>query len=100
MLYVCLFIITVLATYVVRRFSILDIPNQRSAHAIPTPRGGGLAFVALFYISIAWLWHTGSIQLSLFFALLGGLAVALVGFLDDINDVPAIWRALVHVGAS
>lgn len=29
--------------WVVRR-SVLDIPNDRSSHINPTPRGGGLAF--------------------------------------------------------
>ena len=28
--------------------AILDIPNERSSHSIPTPRGGGIVFVALF----------------------------------------------------
>jgi Fuc2NAc and GlcNAc transferase len=27
------------------RYSKLDIPNERSSHQSPTPRGGGLAFV-------------------------------------------------------
>ena len=28
------------------RFSKMDIPNERSSHITPTPRGGGIAFVA------------------------------------------------------
>ena len=30
-----------------RRMAILDIPNERSSHSIPTPRGGGLAIVLI-----------------------------------------------------
>ena len=28
-----------------RRHQILDLPNQRSSHSVPTPRGGGLVIV-------------------------------------------------------
>jgi Fuc2NAc and GlcNAc transferase len=28
------------------RGSVLDIPNERSSHTVPTPRGGGIAIVA------------------------------------------------------
>lgn len=29
--------------------SIIDIPNARSSHSVPTPRGGGIAIVFGFY---------------------------------------------------
>ena len=29
-----------------RRRSLLDLPNDRSSHDVPTPRGGGLAVLA------------------------------------------------------
>ena len=102
--YIALFIITLIATYVVRhyfyRHTILDIPNARSAHSLPTPRGGGFAFVVFFYISLAWFWYRGDIHNPLFFALLGGLIVAFIGFLDDLYHVPPIWRISMHTVAS
>ncbi|HTV90640.1 MAG TPA: glycosyl transferase, partial [Stellaceae bacterium] len=36
-----------------RRAAILDRPNERSSHSVPTPRGGGIAVVAA--ILAAWL---------------------------------------------
>src|SRR5260370_23881460 len=36
-----------------RRAAVLDRPNERSLHAAPTPRGGGIAVVAA--ILLAWL---------------------------------------------
>src|SRR5690606_1896261 len=44
-------LLSALLTWSVRRYSlrnkIIDTPNERSSHTIPTPRGGGLGFVAL-----------------------------------------------------
>ncbi|TFW38967.1 glycosyl transferase, partial [Pseudomonas putida] len=45
-----------LMTAVLRRYalsrSLLDIPNARSSHTLPTPRGGGLAFVVAFLAAL------------------------------------------------
>jgi UDP-N-acetylmuramyl pentapeptide phosphotransferase/UDP-N-acetylglucosamine-1-phosphate transferase len=40
---------------VARQFSdrFIDVPNERSSHTQPTPRGGGIAFVAAFLITAA-----------------------------------------------
>ena len=42
-------IASLLMTGVLRRYaltrSLLDIPNERSSHSVPTPRGGGVAIV-------------------------------------------------------
>ena len=40
---------------VAHRFSgrLIDVPNQRSSHTQPTPRGGGIAFVAAFLLTAA-----------------------------------------------
>ncbi|MGK7915068.1 MAG: hypothetical protein AB4038_05895 [Prochloraceae cyanobacterium] len=32
---------------------LLDIPNERSSHTLPTPRGGGLGFIVAFTITSA-----------------------------------------------
>ena len=41
-----------LATGLLRRYalsrSLIDIPNSRSSHSVPTPRGGGVAIVVCF----------------------------------------------------
>lgn len=38
---------------ILRRFSerFIDVPNQRSSHTLPTPRGGGIAFVAAYLVT-------------------------------------------------
>lgn len=93
-------IISVILTGLIRKFvlskNILDVPNDRSSHRIPTPRGGGLSIVLLFVAATSYLMWKQMISLSLFYALSGGILVAFIGWLDDIVSVPPIWRALVH----
>ncbi len=77
--------------------SLLDIPNDRSSHTIPTPRGGGLAIVMTFLIGISILAGIGQLELSLYLSLLGaGALVAIVGFVDDHRHIAARWRLLMH----
>ncbi|HLS56149.1 MAG TPA: glycosyltransferase family 4 protein [Zeimonas sp.] len=86
--------------YAIRR-GLLDLPNQRSSHSVPTPRGGGVAIVLSFVASLLFLGAAGVLPPSLLWGLLGaGTLVAVVGFLDDLGHVPPRWRLLTHfVGA-
>lgn len=81
--------------------SLMDIPNARSSHSVPTPRGGGLAIVASFLLALPWLAVAGLASWHLVWALLGaGTGVALLGFLDDHGHVAARWRLLGHFAAA
>jgi len=81
--------------------SLIDIPNARSSHTIPTPRGGGLAIVIVFLIGLPILWAHQAISWQSMSSLLGaGIIVALVGFLDDHGHIPARWRLLAHFCAA
>ena len=75
----------------------LDIPNARSSHQVPTPRGGGLAIVAVFLAGLSLLLAGGQIGWSSFLPLAGaGAMVALVGWLDDRGHVAPGRRLAVH----
>lgn len=81
--------------------SLMDIPNARSSHSVPTPRGGGLAIVASFLGSVVLIATTGGLDWSASLALLGtGAFVAMVGFLDDHGHIPACWRLVAHFVAA
>lgn len=80
--------------------SIIDIPNERSSHVQPTPRGGGVVFVGIFYILLSVLWLMHQIKGNIFYAFLGGIPVALVGYCDDVKGVKIYWRFLVHLVSS
>jgi Fuc2NAc and GlcNAc transferase len=82
-----------LLTGMVRRYALsralVDIPNPRSSHLVPTPRGGGLAIVLTFLASVACLYGLGHLSGHLTWALMtGGSVVALAGWLDDHVNLP------------
>ncbi|HEX7167616.1 MAG TPA: glycosyltransferase family 4 protein [Acidimicrobiales bacterium] len=75
---------------VLHRRGLVDRPNERSSHAVPTPRGGGVA-VALGASAGAFLSTaiTGSARA----ALVGGaLALGGVGLADDVRSLAAYTR--------
>ncbi len=77
--------------------SLLDIPNERSSHSLPTPRGGGVAIVIIFLLGIVLLFKLGLLATATLWAFLGaGAWVAVVGFIDDHQHIPARWRLLAH----
>jgi glycosyltransferase WbpL len=93
-----------LGTYLVRKLALshgmLDIPNARSSHIQPTPRGGGLAIVVSSIAAFVLLNYFGRIDLGLLLALIGGIPVAVVGFIDDRWSLPAGVRLIAHFGAA
>ena len=94
------FLTGLVRVYALRR-SLLDIPNERSSHNVPTPRGGGLAIAVTLAIGVAVLGFSGVLYWNVMWALLGGGAlVAGVGWLDDHRHVAPQWRALVHLLAA
>jgi Fuc2NAc and GlcNAc transferase len=99
------FFTALILTAVVRRWAIdrqvIDIPNMRSSHSVPTPRGGGLAAVIAATAVFAALAVANLIPADVFMALgIGGIAVAAVGFIDDRRPVPPKIRLLVHIAAA
>ena len=94
-----------LLTALVRRYvlhaQILDLPNERSSHTEPTPRGGGVAIVLSCLLMVLGMGWFGMIGQRLVIATTGaGLVVALLGFLDDRSGLPARWRFLGHLAAA
>ena len=87
--------VTAGAVEVVRRWalrrSVLDVPNARSSHTVPTPRGGGLAIVVVSAAGAA-----GALALGVRGALPGLLAsaavVAAVSAADDVRPLRARTR--------
>lgn len=89
----------------VRRYAIkhhlLDWPNQRSSHLIPTPRGGGLGIVVPFLIALVYFYVVGSIEYRTLMAFfVGGALVAGIGYRDDHKSLSARTRLLGHFAAA
>lgn len=75
-----------------RRHNMLDLPNARSSHIVPTPRGGGLAIVLVTLIGLT-LWQRQSLIEIGFLGYLGGsILIATVGWLDDLYHLSATLR--------
>jgi UDP-N-acetylmuramyl pentapeptide phosphotransferase/UDP-N-acetylglucosamine-1-phosphate transferase len=82
------------------RHSILDIPNARSSHQVATPKGGGISIVLAFYTGLLLYYLNGQIENDLFFALLPGLAIALVGFIDGLKELSPAVRFIAQAACS
>lgn len=79
----------------------MDVPNERSSHTTPKPRGGGVAIVMTFSLVLPVLFSFGLISLDAMLALSGsGLMVAAIGFADDHGHIAARWRLLGHFSAA
>jgi len=78
---------TFLITRVAVKKNLMDIPNIRSSHSQPTPRGGGLPMVLSWYVGLIGLKYFGLIESNLFLALISGSILAIVSFLDDIYNL-------------
>lgn len=104
-LLVTTFLLSLILTWYLRRYAlakkILDIPNPRSSHLAPTPRGGGLAFIITFLVAIPCIAYFGFEVLPVSGALVGaGLLVAVLGIFDDHGHIAAHLRLVGHFIAS
>ena len=100
------FVVLVVATAVItrqlivnsHRFSKMDIPNERSSHITPTPRGGGIAFVATSLIGfLLLLLNDGLNRTELLALCCAGSIVAIAGHLDDRQKISgATVRLFLH----
>src|SRR5438128_143058 len=82
-----------------RRGALLDRPNERSSHALPTPRGGGIAVVAA--ILLAWLALIGLdlVPHGSLWVLLGAVVLASVSWLDDLRGLAPTVRLAAQLAA-
>ncbi|TFY92301.1 glycosyl transferase [Pseudomonas nabeulensis] len=105
LLFTAVLIVSLLLTWALRRYalarSLMDIPNGRSSHSVPTPRGGGVAVVLTYLATLGLMASGATISWTSALPLLGsGALVALVGFLDDHGHIAARWRLLAHFSAA
>lgn len=78
-----------------RKKNLLDMPNERSSHVRPTPRGGGIVFFILSLVSfLVYGFLSGNGIVWSYLA--GSIIVAGISWLDDLLTVSPIWRFLCH----
>ncbi|MCB1689189.1 MAG: glycosyltransferase family 4 protein [Halioglobus sp.] len=80
-----------------RARQILDTPNERSSHSLPTPHGGGVPLFAALVLGLvlaAWLY--GAWGESLVTLTACALALALLGVVDDLRGLSVRWRLVTY----
>ena len=82
-----------------RKAGIVDIPNQRSSHRVPTPRGGGIAMVtSVIGVGLYVAQRSDEVPKgSLAIVVLSLIALTLVGWRDDRGSLPVSLRLPVHL---
>lgn len=95
------FILTLLFTGYMRHYAlkknIIDNPNERSSHSVPTPRGGGVAVVFSYLLALVILIYSQQLTVHIGLTLMvAGFVIALLGFLDDHGHINSMLRLAIH----
>jgi UDP-N-acetylmuramyl pentapeptide phosphotransferase/UDP-N-acetylglucosamine-1-phosphate transferase len=82
--------------------NVLDVPNHRSSHDKPTPRGGGFAISTIVLVGflIVEMVGRGLAQKAFLGYILGALLVAAIGALDDIFEISPKARLPIQLFAA
>ncbi len=91
------FLLTVLFTQWIQKYAtkigMLDIPNDRSSHTAPTPRGAGIAMF-LAYTLVLVLFHTAFVLEYIGF-FIGITLIFILGVYDDAKDTSPRFKLLI-----
>ena len=72
----------------------LDYPIDRSSHEYATPTSGGLGLVV--FVSVTFVWALKGLDGGAVPLVLGGLAIAIIGLVDDLRSLPIAPRLFVQ----
>lgn len=93
---IALLSVRALRSYAVRQ-GLMDIPNARSSHDVPTPRGGGLGLLVGIGMGAGTALAFG-LAIPGWSLWVGALFIAVVGYLDDRKPLPVYLRLSIQVG--
>jgi UDP-N-acetylmuramyl pentapeptide phosphotransferase/UDP-N-acetylglucosamine-1-phosphate transferase len=89
-LFIALAILSYLGVWIIRRYAerrqLLDHPNERSSHSMPTPRGGGLAIVLLVTGTGIWFMREADWSRDLVY-IVCAVVIAFLGWRDDTHSL-------------
>ncbi|NWG07082.1 MAG: glycosyltransferase family 4 protein [Chloroflexi bacterium] len=99
--FIVITLLSYLGVWIIRRYAeqrqILDHPNERSSHSLPTPRGGGLAIVLGVLGSGAGVWAMGEAEVGhALIYLFCGAVIAYLGWRDDVHSLSTRIRLAVQ----
>ncbi len=87
---IILVILSYLYFKIAERLNIIDKPNQRSSHTVPTIRGGGV----LFYIAVLIFFLLNNFEYPYLF--IGLTLLSVISFIDDIRSLSPNLRLIIH----
>jgi UDP-GlcNAc:undecaprenyl-phosphate GlcNAc-1-phosphate transferase len=90
--YVCTPLVHLLA----HRLGIVDVPQGRKAHSVPTALMGGVAIYIAFALTVLWNFQ---FSLELKGVALAGTLIFIVGLLDDRKELPAMLKLVAQLVA-
>ncbi|QOY54055.1 glycosyltransferase family 4 protein [Candidatus Sulfurimonas marisnigri] len=100
MIYIFLSFLSFYLTYFIKNYAIkksfVAEVNDRSSHTVPTPHGGGIAIAVTWFIGISYLYYINDINSSLYFALMVGIVISVVSYLDDLYELSAKVRLVAQ----
>jgi UDP-N-acetylmuramyl pentapeptide phosphotransferase/UDP-N-acetylglucosamine-1-phosphate transferase len=82
-----------------RRRALFDVPNERSSHTVPTPRGGGIAVIGAVLLAWSGLAIAGRAPPRIGAVVLGAAVLAAVSWLDDLRGVSPALRLVAQAAA-
>jgi len=104
MIYIALFLLSLILTYFVKNYaikkSLVAEVNERSSHSTPTPHGGGIAIALTWFSGISYLYYIGDINDSLYFALMIGIIIAVVSYIDDLIELSPKVRLITQANVA
>ncbi|MEA2012368.1 MAG: MraY family glycosyltransferase [Verrucomicrobiota bacterium] len=92
--FVLALILIPISIVLLKRFNIMDQPNERKVHLTPIPRMGGIAVFIAFVIPMILLMFFDTAQKGI---ILGSAIALLIGAIDDIWGVPATLKLLALI---
>lgn len=72
---------------IANKYKIIDLPNNRSSHKLPTPRGGGVVVAIISQLTIILLYLLELLSGNIFLALSCSFILAILGFIDDLINL-------------
>ena len=81
------------------KFRVFAVPNERSSHDSIIPATGGVA-LCISWIILIFIYSIlvkQNIEVELYFYILAGVLISIVGFYDDLNELPSFVKLLLQI---
>lgn len=102
---VCLLLLSwIICRVMISRFRVMDMPNDRSSHSVPVPKGGGIAIVVTFLVGVFIIYFVADVAVIRERYFIGfvcsSLLVSVISFHDDVRGNSLVFRLSVQAVAA